>query len=136
MRIKLLFCVIVGVGLALFTGCVSDPERADGARQADPQSLVGRWRVDLRPTPDAEAYYQSFVVDSVEERTFTGTFYGSPISEARLNADWGDVAFSFVTSDGSGPYLHSGILRGGVLEGMSNSTGRGFLSIWRAEREE
>ena len=100
-----------------------------------PQLLVGTWKIDLRPTPDAEAYYQCFVVESVEGRTFTGTFYGSPVSEARLNGDWGALRFSFVTADGSGQYLHSGVLRDGRLEGMSNSTGRGFLNVWRGERE-
>ena len=97
-------------------------------------SLVGTWRIDLRPTPDSQAAYQVFVVESVEGKTFTGTFYGSEISEARLNTDWGAVYFSFVTADGSGPYLHSGVLRGGMLEGLTNSTGRDFLSVWTGQR--
>ena len=102
----------------------------------DAQSLVGRWQVDLRPTPASEPSYAEFVVESVEGRAFTGTFYGSPISEARLNTDWGGVHFSFISMDNSGAYLHAGVLRSGRLEGTSNSTGRDFLSVWTGERSQ
>lgn len=100
------------------------------------ESLVGTWWVDLRPLPTSEPYYQPFVVESVSEKTFEGTFYGSATSEGRLNTDWGAVYFSFITLDGSGAYLHSGVLRDGRLKGTTNSTGRDFLSVWTAERAE
>lgn len=130
--------LLASVAICL-VGCACGPCADGGERPAasavDPQLLVGAWKIDLRPTPDAEAYYQRFVVESVEGRTFTGSFYGSPVCEARLNGDWGALRFSFVTSDGSGQYLHSGVLRDGRLDGMSNSTGRDFLNVWRGERE-
>lgn len=114
----------------------SEPEASVTPPPVQARSLVGTWRIDLRPTPDAQPAYQAFVVESVEGKAFTGTFYGSEISEARLNTDWGAVYFSFVTADGSGPYLHSGVLRGGALEGVTNSTGRDFLSVWSGERAD
>ena len=97
--------------------------------------LPGTWKVDLRPTPDSEPYYKDFVVTSVQGNAFTGTFYDTPISQARINTDWGKLRIAFVTSDGSGPYNHSAILDGNTLEGLSNSIGRDFLSYWRAEKQ-
>ncbi|MEQ8316853.1 MAG: hypothetical protein RIE77_13345 [Phycisphaerales bacterium] len=130
-------CLLVAIGCS-----GAGPNRADAdltqSESASPsaESLVGTWRVDLRPLPTSEPYYQPFVVESVGEKTFEGTFYGSAISEGRLNTDWGAVHFSFLTMDGSGAYLHAGVLRDGRLEGTTNSTGRDFLSVWTAERAE
>lgn len=98
--------------------------------------LVGTWRVDLRPTPDADPYYQTFTVRSVAGDSITGTFYGAQITNGELNDDWGALRFAFVTSDGSGPYHHAGRLVEGKLEGTTHSLGRGFLSVWTAERVE
>ena len=104
------------------------------ADTVDASVLIGTWRVDLRPSPDAEPYYQEFTVTEVSGDAFTATFYGTPVSEARLNLDWGAVRFAFVTEDGSGPYYHSGVLLGDRLEGTTHSSGRGFLAYWTAER--
>jgi hypothetical protein len=119
------------------TGPVYDVAALDASAAVDTvnaRDLVGTWTVDLRPTPDAEPYYQEFVVADVTAESFTGTFYGAPVSEARLNVDWGAVRFAFVTEDGSGPYYHSGVLREGRLEGTTHSPGRGFLAYWTAEK--
>lgn len=97
--------------------------------------LVGTWKVDLRPVPTADPYFQEFVVTSVDGKTFTGTFYGTPVTQARINTDWGTVRIAFVTSDGSGPYNHSAVMTDGKLDGLSNSTGRNFLSYWSAEKQ-
>lgn len=102
---------------------------------ADPLALRGTWTVDLRPTPDAPAYEQPFVVTSVDGGTFEGTFYGSTLREGRLNTSWGAVHFSFVTDDGRGDYHTSGrLLPDGTLEGTTHSLGRHFLSVWTARR--
>lgn len=98
----------------------------------DPTVLTGTWKVDLRPTPADPPYYQEFVVTAVSGGSFEGRFYGAPIEQARINVDWGAVRIAFVTSDQSGPYNHSATLTGGRLEGLSNSTGRNFLSYWSA----
>ena len=100
-----------------------------------PEELVGIWEVDLRPTPDAEPYLQEFEVSSVDGNGFEGSFYGTPVTEGRLNVDWGAVRFAFVTADGSGPYHHSGVLREGRLEGTTHSIGRDFLAYWTATRK-
>ena len=94
--------------------------------------LLGTWKVDLRPTPDAEPYYKDFVVTSVQSGTFSGTFYGAPISDARINSDWGKLRIAFVTADDSGPYYHSATLEERRLEGLTNSAGRDFLAYWTA----
>ncbi len=96
--------------------------------------LVGVWKVDLRPTPNDPPYFQEFVVTSVKGKTFAGSFYGAPVEQARINTDWGSVRIAFVTSDQSGPYNHSAILIDGRLEGLTNSTGRDFLSFWSATK--
>jgi hypothetical protein len=99
-------------------------------------ALLGTWKVDLRPTPNAAPYFQEFVVTKINpNNTFEGTFYGSPISQARLNTTWGTLRIAFVTADQSGPYNHSAVLQGRTLEGLTNSTGRDFLSYWSAARQ-
>jgi hypothetical protein len=102
----------------------------------DPRQLVGSWRVDLRPRPDAPAYFQSFVVREVEGSSFTGTFYGAELKNGRINTDWGAVRFAFTTEDVSGVYHHTGMLRDGVMEGTSHSLGRRFLAFWSAKPGE
>ena len=65
---------------------------------------------------------------TVESATFEGTFYDTPISGGRINNDWGKLRLAFVTADASGPYYHSATLEEGILDGVSLSTGRGFLA--------
>ena len=101
---------------------------------ADAEALVGSWQIDLRPMPDSEPYYQEFVVELIDGTTFTVTFYGSPVSETRLNTDLGCSALLVTSMGGSGAYLHAGVLRDDRLEGTTNSTGRGVLSVWSGER--
>ena len=112
-------------------GCSSNASNA----VTDEDVLLGTWQVDLRPTPDAEPYYSEFVVTAVQAGTFEGTFYDSPISEARINNDWGTLRIAFVTVDESGPYYHSAALEHEKLEGLSHSSGRDFLAYWTAVRK-
>ena len=39
-------------------------------------------------------------------------------------------------AEGSGAYNHSAVLTGDTLEGLTNSTGRDFLSYWSATKEK
>lgn len=114
-------------------GCASTQGPASTPTVAD---LVGTWKVDLRPTPDAAPYYQEFVVEKVDGTAFFGSFYGTPIENALANTDWAQVHFAFTTSDGSGAYNTSGVLVGSQLKGTTHSIGRGFLNVWTAERAE
>lgn len=106
------------------------------ADDLDPSVLVGTWKVDLRPTPDAPEYFQKFEVRAVAGDSLVGTFYYSDVANGRINTAWGKVRFAFVTSDGSGKYNTSGTYEDGKLEGMTHATGRGFLSYWTATRVE
>ena len=112
------------------------PVTAPAAAAADPNRLVGTWRVDLRPTPDAPPYYQTFVVSSAKDGGLGGTFYNTEIRDGRTNKDWGTaVYFAFTTSDNSGAYHTAGRLTSnGRLEGTTHAVGRGFLAVWTAER--
>lgn len=118
--------------LLLSLGCAP---RAQLASAPEATELLGTWTVDLRPTPDAEAYYQEFVVTAVDGKRFTGTFYGTAIENARVNTDWGQLHFAFTTADGSGAYNTSGVLVDGKLQGRTHSLGREFLAVWTAEKQ-
>lgn len=127
----------------LVAGCGSiTPERlvertVQTPVQAPVQSptLLGVWTVDLRPRPDAPAYLKTLVVTAVSGKTFEGQFYDSPITQGRLNTEWGSLRIAFVTEDASGPYHHSAVLSGARLEGLTNSTGRDFLAHWSAVKQ-
>jgi hypothetical protein len=124
-------CAALGL-LVLLTA--TSGSRAEETVEAG--ALLGTWKVDLRPSPGAPPYFQEFVVTRVlDGKSFEGTFYGAPVTQARINTDWGAVRIAFVTTDGSGPYNHSAVLRDGRLEGLTNSTGRDFLSYWSAVRQ-
>lgn len=105
------------------------------ASKTDLSKLVGTWKVDLRPTPDAAEYFQEFVITKFDGKTFTGTFYGAPIKGGVVNTDWETVYLAFTSEDGSGLYAHFATLEGNKLKGATNSTGRGFLMPWRAEKK-
>ena len=116
--------------------------RLERARDpAEPNELVGTWRVDLRPTPDSEPYFQELSLrfasnDDEESKVpqLVGSFYGTEVRNLRFNRDWDALHLAFVTEDGSGMYLSSARLVEGQLHGTTHSLGRGFLSVWTAER--
>lgn len=123
---------LIAIACILLAGCVGFDQTA----HMDPANrLIGTWRVDLRLTPDAEPYYQQFIISAVTGSSFAGRFYNTEISQARINTDWGKLRIAFVTADGSGDYYHSAVLEGGRLEGLTNSTGRDFLAYWTAVRD-
>ena len=125
------------LSLLLAFSCLGACASVDGPGEVDAEDLlVGTWKVDLRPGPDAEPYLKEFVVTAVQGRSFSGSFYDAPISQGRVNTDWGKLRIAFVTADGSGPYYHSATLEGDILEGLSNSTGRDFLAYWTAVRQQ
>ncbi len=118
----------------LLTGMVV-PATGESPPVLDASMLLGTWTVDLRPTPGAEPYFQELVVTSVDGNRFEGRFYGTPVTEARINMTWGKIRIAFVTADGSGDYHHAAVLEGETLEGLTNSTGRDFLSYWSAAKK-
>ena len=103
------------------------PDAEDGFY---PDTLEGRWEIDLRPDPDADPYLQEFNVTGVSGNTFQGYFYGSPLENARLNRNWDELFFAFTTRDQTFEYYHSGYLREGVLYGVTYCPGREFVQPW------
>lgn len=105
------------------------------ASKIDLSTLIGTWKVDLRPTPDAAEYFQEFIITKIDEKTFSGTFYGAEIKNGKVNTDWETVYLGFTSEDQSGLYSHSARLEGKKLSGATDSLGRGFLLPWRAEKK-
>ena len=98
-------------------------------------ALIGEWIIDLRPTPQSEGYFQSFIVDSIEENTINGTFYGSNLENALLNDNWEKLYFAFTTNDSRNEYYHSGYLQDGKLFGISYCPDRNFTTPWTGKRK-
>lgn len=101
----------------------------------DSVDLMGTWEVDLRPTPDAEPSLQTFVVESVENDSLSGTFYNAQIQAGKIDTQWGSVQFTFVTGDGTGAYYSTGKFVNGRLEGTTYSPSRKLFSVWSATRK-
>jgi len=103
----------------------------------DPVELVGTWDVALYFSADAPPSATVMVVETEAEGVLTGTFYATPFSEARARVFQGEVVFTILTEDGSGPYLTSGTLQSnGEIKGQTLSVGRDFLMGWTATRRE
>jgi teichoic acid D-alanine hydrolase len=95
------------------------------------EKLKGTWQIDLRPTPDSEAYLKDFMITSVSGKDFSGEFYGSQFSNGYLNIDWDKMYFAFTTSDSNNLYYHSGYFLGNKVFGISYSEGRKFITYWQ-----
>jgi len=105
------------------------------AQELDVQQLIGEWKVDLRPSPDAEPYFQKLIITEVNGQSFKGTFYyDSEIIHAALNLEWGVITLAFVTQDNSGFYNSAAHIIDGKLRGTTHSIGRDFVSVWSAEK--
>lgn len=117
----------------LFPICFfAQDNRANTTEKAD--ELVGNWTIDLRPSPDAEGYYQTFNVASLERNTFQGSFYGSKVENAFFNKNWDRLYFAFTTKDQSNTYYHSGYLMDGELLGISYCPTREFTAPWSGSK--
>lgn len=97
--------------------------------------MVGNWQIDLRPTPESEAYFQSFIVETSDDKTFSGTFYGSDIKNALINNNWSKTYFAFSTSDQSNQYYHSGYIENNQLFGITYCPNRNFIMPWTGVKE-
>ncbi len=119
--------------ILLFALCISHATVAQENNAA--KDLIGSWTIDLRPSPDAQGYFQPFAVEKIKGNTFIGTFYGSPVRDAFINKNWDKLYFSFTTSDATHDYYHTGYLFEGKLVGMSYCPGREFTAPWTAEKK-
>ncbi len=94
------------------------------------QDLVGEWNIDLRPTPEAEGYYQTFRITNIDQNSLEGSFYGSPLENGLLNRNWEKLYLSFSTKDQNHTYYHTAYLDNGVLYGITYCPGREFTAPW------
>ena len=124
------------LGALPFTSCAAPKIAPTEIPAATMEDFVGTWDVSLYFDPTQPPSSTVMEIRSVEAGTPAGTFYGTDFSEARATQFEGEVIFSLVTSDGTGPYLTSGRLRGGTITGQTYSTGRGFLMPWSAVRRQ
>lgn len=120
--------------LLLITSSLSAQDLKNNASEPI-DSLVGNWKIDLRPTPESEGYYQLFEVKMVNNNTFTGTFYGSEIKNALINKNWDKIYFAFSTSDQSNEYYHSGYLENNKLFGITYCPNREFTAPWTGNKQ-
>ena len=98
-------------------------------------NLIGEWIIDLRPTPESEGYFQFFTVDSIDNNSFQGTFYGSELEKSLLNTNWDKLYFSFTSRDTSNEYYHSGYLLDGILYGITYCPNRKFTAPWTGRKK-
>ena len=107
-----------------------------GLAQNTIEEANGSWKIDLRPTPDSEAYYQTVEISEAEQNTFKGTFYGSPIENAILNTKWNRLYFAFMTKDASNTYYHSGYILEGKIYGITYCPTRAFTAPWNGVKHK
>jgi hypothetical protein len=94
------------------------------------QNLIGEWNIDLRPTPESEAYYRTFKITQIDQNSIEGSFYGSPVEDGLLNANWEKLYISFSTEDQNHTYYHTAYLENEVLYGITYCPGRNFTAPW------
>jgi len=123
------------LGVLLIAGIQSKVAQEVDLMMSPTDPLVGEWTIDLRPTPDAEGYYQKFQITAIDGNIFTGFFYGSEIENGLLNKNWDRLYFAFTTSDASNDYYHSGYLEEGALQGISYCPNRAFTAPWTGVKE-
>ena len=104
-------------------------------KQSKSDNLIGEWIIDLRPTPESEGYFQFFTVDSIDNNSFQGTFYGSELEKSLLNTSWEKLYFSFTTRDTSNEYYHSGYLLDDILYGITYCPNRKFTAPWTGRKK-
>jgi hypothetical protein len=102
----------------------------------DANDALGTWVIDLRPTPESEAYIKDFKFTKIDDKKFDGEFYGYPFSGGFLNTDWDKIYFAFTTADQSGTYFHSGYIEGNKVVGITLNENREFVLPWRGERKK
>ena len=125
MRLPFLIFLLLAVPASAVT--IDDPAPSSDA-------LIGTWDVSLYFSPDQPPSSTVMTISSTEGGVLKGTFYSTEFSVGRVRVHNDELIFTAVTEDGSGPYLHSGRLRGGVIEGQTLSTGRDFLMAWDARK--
>ena len=100
------------------------------------ENIVGEWIIDLRPSPDADPYLQTFTVVVQNEKNFVGSFYGSPVENTSLNNSWDKLYFAFKSSDSTHEYYQSGYIVGEEIFGTTFCPGRNFVMPWSGKKKK
>jgi hypothetical protein len=103
----------------------------DSNTPQDITSIIGTFKLDLRPTPTSEPYYKDFKFTKITGKVFDGEFYGYSFNGGYLNIDWDKIYFGFTTADQSGTYFHSGYIEGNFIYGVSLNENRKLLLPWK-----
>jgi hypothetical protein len=114
----------------------NNKEEAAAIKKPDANDALGTWVIDLRPTPESEAYLKDFKFTKIDSSRFNGEFYGYPFEGGFLNTDWDRVYFAFTTADQSGTYYHSGYIEGNKIFGMTLNENRKLMLPWRGKRKK
>lgn len=104
-------------------------------KKIDFQNVAGTWVIDLRPTPNNEAYLKDFIITPQKGKFFGGEFYGSAFANGQFNTDWDNLYFAFTTSNRENTYFHSGYINGNTISGNSYSAERKFISHWTGKKK-
>lgn len=123
--------ILLILSLVIFNQTTNSPSVSDPENELySITDLEGDWTIDLRPFKNAVPYYQTFEVKSVKDKSFSGSFYGSRVTEAKLNRNWDRLYFAFTTYDSSNAYYHSGYLKDGKVYGITYCPNRNMVSPW------
>ncbi len=57
---------------------------ATAGKKPDANVALGTWVIDLRPTPESEAYIKDFKFTKIDSKNFNGEFYGYPLKAVCL----------------------------------------------------
>jgi len=100
------------------------------------QDFTGTYVIDLRPSPDSDEYLQLFTVSEVSGNTFSGTFYGSKITDGLINSKFENTYLAFTTEDRSNRYYHFVKILNQAIEGLTYSKDRKLIQPWTGTKKE
>ena len=99
-------------------------------------SIAGVYVVDLRPTPNSEAYMQEFVVSGWDKNSFNGSFYGAEIKDGLINRKFKNTFLAFTTEDRTNTYYHFVKILSDRIEGLTYSSDRALIQPWTGLKKE
>lgn len=99
-------------------------------------SIAGVYVVDLKPTPNSEAYMQDFIVSGLDKNSFNGSFYGAKIKDGLINRKFKNTYLAFTTEDRSNTYYHFVKILNDKIEGLTYSSDRALIQPWTGLKKE
>jgi len=132
MSLPLKTCAFISIFSMLISACLPQQSQDCALSYRD---AAGTWAVALYFDPPNPPSQTELVFKFDDEGEMSGSFYGSEFERSNGVLFENEYAFTAVTSDGTGPYIHSGRLKcDGKLYGQTLSEGRDFIMPWIATR--